>query len=345
MMRRLITSLTLAGALTGVAACHSKPESPPPPPSPAVLTTIVHARPEPALTRRGAVTAGARLRLGFNAAGVIATLAPKTGDVVKKGQLLARLKDGDAAAALQAAEASRGRALRDFGVADTLVSSGALSAHQREDARSALQVADANASFAAESFGQRRLVAPITGTVLQRLAEPGEAVGPGMPVLVLEDTQRLVVKVGVNERELGRIAPNQAASLVTDGGQAPLSATVTSIAPAPGEDGLYAIEVSPARGLKSPLRPGTLLTVRFEEERTEPSVRVPLDALVHREDKAFVFLVAGAAADAKAIMREVAIDRADGKDVLVRSQLKDGDRIIREGAYFLQDGQTVRLLD
>jgi hypothetical protein len=41
----------------------------------------------------------------------------------------------------------------------------------------------------------------------------------------------------------------------------------------------------------------------------------------------------------------VTFDRADGKDVLVRSRLKDGDRIVREGAYFLRDGQAVRLLD
>lgn len=338
----------VAGApALATVGCHRQAEVVPPPPDPAVLTTTLHARPEPALGRRGVVTAGARLRLGFNAPGVIAALLPRTGDVVKKGQLLARLKDGDASAALSAAQAHRARALRDYGVADTLVGSGAISVNQREEARSALSVADANTSFAAESLGQRRLVAPLAGTVLSRLAEPGEAVGPGTPVLLLEDTQRMVVKVGLNERDLARVAPGEKASLVLDGAAVEIPARVDRIAPAPGEDGLFEVEVSPSAGQKANLRPGSLLTVRFEDEAKLPAVRVPLDAIVNRDDRTWVFVVdAGArATTSQATLREVSFDRADGKDVLVRSSLKDGDRIVREGACFLRDGQTVRLLD
>src|SRR5262249_32601325 len=175
-------------------------------------------------------------------------------------------------------------------------------------------------------------------------AEPGEAVGPGMPVLVIEDTHRLVGKVGVNERELGRVTPGPKATLVLDSpGAAPIAATVTPIAPAPGGAALYSLE-SPPQGQPPSFRPGTRLTVRFEEEKRTPTMRIPLDAIVPRDDKSWVFVISGLP-DAKAKIREVTIDRADGKDVLVRSDLKDGDRIIREGAYFLLDGQSVRLLD
>jgi RND family efflux transporter MFP subunit len=348
-LRALGCVSTLASlALLG---CHRRPEVVPPAPDPAVLTTTLHARAEPALARRGVATAGARLHLGFNSPGVLAAITPRMGDVVKKGQLLARLKDGDASAALNAAQAHRGRALRDYGVAATLVDSGAMSANQRDEARSALQVADANASYAAESLGQRRLLAPISGTVLARLAEPGEAVGPGTPVLVLEDTQRLVVKVGVNERDLGRVAVGQAASLVVDGVEVETPGVVSSLSPAPGPDGLFEVEVAPSTRQKAAFRAGSLLTVRFEDATKIPAVRVPLDAIVHRDDRAWVFLVgdivSGSAspAAARATLCEVTFDRADGKDVLVRSRLKDGDRIVREGAYFLRDGQAVRLLD
>lgn len=332
-------------ATVSAAGCRGRDEAVARPVDPAVLTVTLRARAEPPLTRRGAVTSGARLRLGFDAPGVIAALPVRTGDVVKRGQLLARLKDGDAAAALHAAEAHRARAQRDDGVAGTLLGSGAVSANQREEARSALQVAAANASFAAESLGQRRLVSPIAGTVLQRLAEPGEAVGPGTPVLLLEDTQRLVVKVGVNERDLPRVKAGQRATLVMDGVDGTTPASVSSVAPAPGDDGLYAVDVSPGPGPSALFRPGSLLTVRFEDAAAAPSIRVPFDAIVHRDEKAWVFLVTGAPAAPEAVLREVSFDRADGKEVHVRSALKDGDRIVREGAYFLRDGQPVRLLD
>jgi RND family efflux transporter MFP subunit len=338
--RRFALAATVAISAIACPACRH-PEAVPPPPTQAVLTTEVHAKPEPALARRGSVTAGARLRLGFNGAGVLATLDPKTGDVVKKGQLLARLKDADAAFALRAAEARKGRAQRDFSAADALVTKGSLPPTERDNAQSALQVALANESLAAEALGQRVLRSPITGTVLERLAEPGEAVGPGTPVLVVEDTKRLVVKVGLTERELARTEAGRGASLVLDDGSAPLAAQVTSIAPAPGDDGLYSVEVSPPAA-KAALRPGTLVTVRFDEQQAAPSVRMPLDAVVYRQDKTWVFVVPDGSS---ARLREVQVDRADGKDVLVRSGLTDGERIVREGAQFLQDGQAVRVVD
>jgi len=319
------------------------PETAAPPPIQAVLTASVVARPEPVLTRRGSVSAGARLRLGFNAAGVVSLLDVRTGDVVKKGQLLAKLKDADATFALQAAEAHRARAERDYRAADSLVASGSLAAVQREDAQSSLHVAAANESLAAESLGQRQLRAPIAGTVLERLAEPGEAVGPGSPVLVIEDTKRLVVKVGVTEIELARVQSGQGAGLIVDGSDAVIPATVTSIAPAPGDDGLYSVEVAPEAG-RAAFRPGTLVTVRFEDRAATRAVHVPLDALVYRDDKTWVFVVGGAG-DTKAHLREVAVDRADRKEVLVRNGLADGDRIVREGAQFLEDGQPVRVIE
>jgi RND family efflux transporter MFP subunit len=264
---------------------------------------------------------------------------------VRRGQLLARLKDADAELALRAAQAHRTRAQRDYRAADALASTGALASGQRDDAQSVLNIAQANESIAAESLDQRKILSPIAGTVLERLAEPGEAVAPGAPVLVIEDTKRLVVKVGVNERELARVKTGQAAGLVLDGSDDAAPATVTSVAPAPGEDGLYSIEVSPADQNAPALRPGTLLTVRFADQGGAPAVRMPLEALVDRSDKTWVFVIDGAGGDAKARIREVRIDRADGKDLLVRAGLGDGDRIVREGAQFLEDGQTVRVLE
>ncbi len=328
------------------AACHTAPATPPPP-LPSVLTTTVQARPEPVLTRRGAVTAGARLRLGFNAAGVIASVAVATGDVVREGQPVARLKDGDAAAGLRAARANRTRALREYRAAESLVASGAASKNQRDEASSALEIAEANVAVAAEVLAQRQLASPIAGTVLARVAEPGEAVGPGMPVLVIESTRRLVVKVGVNEREYARVTANQPATLMADGHPAAFPALVTSIAPAPGDDGLYAVEVTPVAGQELPFHPGTLVTVRFGDDAQRPAVRVPLDAIVYRDDKQWVFVVVVAAGGATttAVLREVFVERWDGKDGLVRSTLKNGDQIVREGAYFLQDGQAIRVLE
>lgn len=316
----------------------------PPPPIPTVLTATVQSAPEPPLVRRGAVTTGARLRLGFNAPGVIASIKVKTGDVVRKGQLLARLEDGGASAALSAAQAAQERAVRNEKAASALVDVGSLAAVHRDDATTALQVASAHTSLAAESASQRRLFSPASGTVLQRLAEPGEAALPGMPILVIDDVHRLVVKVGVTEGELGRVTTGQRATLVRDGTEASIAGVVSSISPSPLEDGLYPIEVSVTDSTPS-LRPGTLLTVKLDAPGKGPQIRVPFDALVHRDGKTWVFVVSGAPAEPTAHMRELTVDTSDGRDVRVRTGLNEGERIVREGAQFLEDGQAVRLLD
>jgi RND family efflux transporter MFP subunit len=339
---RIRGAMAVLGLLGG-GGCHRVESTPLPPPL--VSISQVQVRPEPPLARRGAVSTGARLRLGFNTAGVVAKITVKTGDVVHEGQTLARLKDGGASASLRIAEANRSRAARDFGAANKLAETGSVPELARKDAHSSLQVASANASLAAETMSDRRIVSPISGTVLQRLAEAGEVVGPGAPVLVIDDTDRLVVKVGVNERELARVKINQSAKLVLDGkgGAASMPAVVTSIGPAPLEDGLYPVEVSPTSATN--LHQGTLLTVEFDEPARKPAMVVPLDALVHRDQKTWAFVLAPSPKETRAKIREVALGHVEGKDVVVLSGLNDGERIIREGAYFLRDGQVVRLLD
>jgi RND family efflux transporter MFP subunit len=329
----------------GVAACHRN-EPLAPPPAPGVVTANVSKTREPPLERRGVVASNSRLRLGFNAPGVLAQVNVRTGDVVRTGQLLARLKNGDAAAALRIAEAQRGKAQRDFGSTKRLSEAGALPSAQQDDARSNLQVANANSAFASESLAQRKLVSPIDGTVLSRLAEPGETVGPGSPVLVLEETERMVVRVGVTERELARLKRSQSVSLEVDGTTPRLAARVRSLTPAPLGDGLYAVEVYPTTPSdKGSLHPGMLVTVRFLDEATTPEIRVPLDAIVHREKKTGVFVIDGEAASAKVRLREVDLGAFDGNLAIVLGGLREGERIVREGSYFLHDGDTVRLLD
>ena len=183
------------------------------------------------------------------------------------------------------------------------------------------------------------IVSPIEGAVLSRLVEPGEAIAPGAAVLLVEDTRRLVVKIGVTEREVARLAVGQAVSLTDVAGGENVPATVTSVAPAPGNGGLYAIETTPA---KSPsLTPGTMVTALFEGSRGPPTVRVPLEAVMHRDGKAFVAVVG----DGRVLLREIAVDGAEGREVAVRDGLQTGERIVREGAQFLADGQVVQVLE
>lgn len=372
MRTRLLVLLALLVALAALGAgCRAK-AAPAPPPAQAVLALTVAAEAEPVLVRRGVTASAARYRLGFGAPGVLATIGVKTGDTVHTGQLLARLKDGSAVAALAAASANRSRAKSDARRTAELVSSGSVAAAQKDEASALLHVADANVSQAAALVADRTLRAPSRGTVVERLAEPGETVAPGVPVLVIEDTRHLVVKVKVTDREVRRLEEKQRASIVVPETNEVIPATVTSVAPVASDDGLYAVEVTRIEEAAAPeqiqkkdkhgkpitvmapegsvsrepikLRPGATVTVRFEARESVPTVRLPIDAVVYRADRAWVLVIEAQKTGTIVKLREIPGARTDGKDVLVTTGLKSGERVVKEGGQFLEDGQPVRLL-
>jgi len=79
-----------------------------------------------------------------------------------------------------------------------------------EDAARA-RVAEVEAALA-----DTRLVAPIDGTVMSRLAEPGELVPPGRPIVTLVDLGALYVRVYIPEREIAKVRLGNPARIHAD---------------------------------------------------------------------------------------------------------------------------------
>jgi HlyD family secretion protein len=61
-----------------------------------------------------------------------------------------------------------------------------------------------------------QLTSPITGTVINRLAEPGELVAPGRPIVTLNDLSDLYVRVFVAEQDIGLIRLGNPARIKVD---------------------------------------------------------------------------------------------------------------------------------
>jgi len=66
------------------------------------------------------------------------------------------------------------------------------------------------------SLADTRLVAPTDGTVVTRLAEPGELVPPGRPIATLIDLGALYVRVYVPEREIAKVRLGNPARIHAD---------------------------------------------------------------------------------------------------------------------------------
>jgi HlyD family secretion protein len=155
-------------------------------------------------------------------------------------------------AQLRAAEVDLEGAERDYRRLDALVERGSGSDKSRDDARTrrdmlAAKAAAMRASLAKLQAGFReeevdtsrarlasvdarlaqleqqladcRIVAPTGGVVTETLAEPGELVAPGTPLLVITDLQDSWLNVYVGGPDLPRVRIGEGATIVTDDGQ------------------------------------------------------------------------------------------------------------------------------
>jgi HlyD family secretion protein len=114
---------------------------------------------------------------------------------------------------------------------------------REEDVRVAearLREAEGSVGLADTELARRALTAPFAGLVARRLADPGLAISPGAPVILLADLARSEIRVDTDETNLARLRIGQSAQVYSPAYRAePFAATLTRIGP----------EVDPQRGV------------------------------------------------------------------------------------------------
>ncbi len=288
----------------------------------------------------GRLKADAEAALGFTSAGVIAALEVDIGDRVKAGQTLARLDATVLDAEAREASELVARATRDLARLDGLVDRQLVSRQQRDDARTALDVAEAR--LRAARFGQRfgRLVAATEGTVLARLAEPGEVIAAGQPVLRVSGVDGgWVLPVSLADRDGMGVDVGDRATVRFDAfPQREIPATVARVAgEASASSGGIVVELAIA-GESLPLRSGLVGKARIVTDTREPGVRIPASALFEADSEGGrVFVVE----EGRARLRRLRLGEVRTEGVTVLEGLAPDDRLVVEGAAFLEDGVTV----
>jgi HlyD family secretion protein len=138
------------------------------------------------------------------------------------------------------------------------------------------------------ALSQAVLVAPTDGVVLQVNIEPGERVlnDATDAAVVIANTSTYVIKMDVDEMDIGQIAEGQKATVTLDAlsGQT-LEGSVTDIAPSPatsGSDSIVTYEVTitlAGNGQDIGLRSGMTANATIETKRLENVVVVPNKAI------------------------------------------------------------------
>jgi len=144
--------------------------------------------------------------------GRLSEVKAEEGMKVKKGDLLAIFGDPDMALktrqayqGLKAAQRDQELAEKTFQRISSLYKDGIVSAQKRDEAEAALKArsgtlaAQARYEEAQSYLNEVRLTAPMDGEVVERLADPGEVVPAGYPVVHMVDTKDCWITFHVRE--------------------------------------------------------------------------------------------------------------------------------------------------
>jgi len=336
---RLLLSIAIALVVSG---CSEPPSTTPPTSRTVEVTTPSRLRDEVEVTGIGRLEADAEAALGFTSAGVIAAIEVDIGDRVRAGQSLARLDATVLDAEAREAAEQVTRSTRDLARLEDLAQRQLVARQQRDDARTALEVAEAR--LRAARFGQRfgRLVAASDGTVLARLAEPGEVVAAGQPVLrVSGAAQGWVLPVTLADRDGLLVREGDKAEVRFDAlPDRVLPATVARVAgEASATSGGIVVELAIAGG-DLPLRSGLVGKARITAKDGAAGWRIPTSALLEAGvDGGRVFVVE----EGVARLRSLTLGEVRAEGVTVLAGLSEGDAVVASGAAFLEDGEPVAL--
>jgi len=291
--------------------------------------------------------------MGFEVPGRMEEFLVNEGQLVNKGDLLARLDNRDYQYELEKARANQRKALADLNRSLSIYrqDKGAISKGAIDSDRRAKEVADASVQQAEKAVEDTLLRAPFDGYVARKLVEDFANVQAKEPVLILQDISELEVEVSIPERDMvGRERTNDLDALTA---RVKPEVSITSI---PGRS--FPARIKEIATTADPdtrtfqvtlifdppddvsILPG--MTARARARVVNGAgIHVPVSAVVsNAQYHAIVWKVD----PATMTVTPVPVEMGDmqGNEVEISSGLKDGDEIAVSGLDYLQDGMQVR---
>ncbi|CAE6685908.1 Multidrug resistance protein MexA [Paraburkholderia domus] len=366
-LRRAAFALALAGIVT-LAAC-SKKEAAAPAPRP-VVAVAVHAdgSATAAASLPGEVQARYSTPLSFRVGGKIIERRVRLGDVVKNGQIVARLDPADAQknaasaqAQLDAAQHSLVYAKQQLDRDQAQAKENLIAPAQLEQTTNAYASAAAQRDQAAQQAALSKdqlqyttLVADHAGVITAEQADTGQNVSAGQAVYNLAWSGDIDVVCDVPESALAALSVGQTAkvTLAALPGRS-FNARVRELSPAadpqsrtyrakltldnPGPDVRLGMTADIALSAPSPSDSSA-----NSSADQSGSFTVPATALFHDGTQPAVWVVR--AADNALELRRVTVTRYNERTIVIGQGLKDGERVVLQGVHTVTAGEKVHVI-
>ncbi len=286
----------------------------------------------------GTLAADAEAPVPAKIDGVIVELFVEEGDVVRRGQLLARLDANRSQLELLRAAAELERRERELERLANLHSRGLISSADFESAEYDVASGKAAHDLAKLNFEYAHVRATIDGVVSARNVKIGQTLSEGDAAFTVTNTHALVAYLDIPQTELRKFAVGQPATLSVDSHpDHDFQAIVERISPTINMDtGTFRATMT-IDNTQAELAPGMFGRFTIAWQTNNDALVVPESALVREDTATTVFVVA----DGEATRRVVTTGIRSGGVVEIIDGLNADDRVVLRGQSRLRDGSRV----
>lgn len=289
----------------------------------------------------GRVEPNQRVRLAAEVPGRLDTFPFDNGDLIKKGQTVARVNARLTQVQLEQARASHALAASALDRIRQLRAKGVVSQTELDAATNAELQSRAARDLAEVNLARATIRSPIAGVANHVNAKQGEFANPGVPLLEVVDVSRVKLTVQVPELDISLVSPGTEVGVRVEAFPArKMRGRVSMVGlTADTTTRTFPVEVTVPNDDRS-LRPGMLVRVFLQKQRLENVVVVPRDAVLEEPTGRSVFVVEGDVARRRA----VELGQTRGRLSVVRTGLSKGERLITQGQHQVVDGQGVKVM-
>jgi multidrug efflux pump subunit AcrA (membrane-fusion protein) len=215
--------------------------------------------------------------------------------------------------------------------------------HQQELKGLQGQLSSAKGKYqgAAAQLSYSEIRSPLDGVVTDRPLYPGEMAAAGTPLLTVMDLSRVTARAHIPQNDAAVLKVGNNATITVPGLEEPVEGKLILISPALDPNSTTVEVWVQAKNPKQTLKPGSSVRVSMVSEEVPDALVVPASALLTGADGATTVMVI--AQDQHANQQAVKVGIRQDDKLQITEGLKEGQRVVTEGAYGLPDKAKVSI--
>jgi membrane fusion protein, multidrug efflux system len=261
------------------------------------------------------------------------------GQIVQKGQLLARVNDADLKAQLQRLEVQIKVAESKEERAKKLVDINGLSIEEYEEALNSLNVLRADIEYTKALISKTEIRAPFTGKLGFRNVSDGSFVSTSDVMSTLQQLNPIKLEFSIPERYSAEAKEGNIIRFTVDGIDEVFEAKVYAIEPAIDQNSRSLLLRAKADNSRLLLKPGGFARITLSTGIDKSAIMIPSQAIIPILKGQQVLKVVGGAVQPQPVV----LGFRDAGKVQVLEGLSEGDTIVTTGILSLRAGSLVNI--